>query len=68
MAKLNVFSTGEIATRCRVSVRTVAHWIDKGLLKGYRIPGSDHRRVMREDLVKFLQEHKLPMGDLAPAA
>lgn len=39
---------------------SVANWIDQGLLKAHRTPGG-HRRVVTEDLVKFLREHKMPI-------
>lgn len=45
---------GEVASLCGVSTKTVKAWIDAGLLKGWRIPGSLHRRVDRDDLRVFL--------------
>ncbi len=59
-----VFSTGQVARVCRVAPRTVSKWIDSGRLKGYRIPGSNDRRVPRANLIKFLKEHGLPLGAL----
>lgn len=59
-----VFTTGQTAELCNVAPRTVCKWIDTGLLKGYRIPGSLERRVPREHLVRFLREHNMPLGDL----
>jgi two-component system response regulator RpaA len=59
-----VFTTGQVATICRVATRTVVKWIDSGRLKGYRIPGSQDRRVPREHLVRFLNEHGMPLGEL----
>jgi CheY-like chemotaxis protein len=41
---------------------SVANWIDQGLLKAHRTPGG-HRRVVLDDLVKFLREHKMPIPD-----
>ncbi|MEM7810560.1 MAG: helix-turn-helix domain-containing protein [Planctomycetota bacterium] len=64
----DVFTVGEVAHRCQVASRTAAKWIDEGLLKGYRIPGSRFRRVPRESLVRFMREHDIPLGDLAPAS
>src|SRR5688572_1226333 len=60
-----VFTTGAIARRLHVAPRTVSKWFDSGRLKGYRIPGSLDRRVMRHDLIAFLKETGLPLGDLA---
>jgi excisionase family DNA binding protein len=60
----DVFTTGEVARICRVSPRTVAKWIDAGLLKGYRIPGSKDRRIPREILIRFLKDHGMPLREL----
>lgn len=59
-----VFTTGMVAAICRVAPRTVSKWFDAGKLKGYRIPGSQDRRIPREQLVKFLKEHGMPLYDL----
>ena len=59
-----VYTTGQIAKHCKVAPRTVSKWIDSGRLKGFRIPGSQDRRVSHEHLVRFLRGHGLPLGDL----
>jgi excisionase family DNA binding protein len=64
MRKKDVLTTGEVARICRVSPRTVAKWIDAGLLKGYRIPGSKDRRIPREILIRFLKDHGMPLREL----
>jgi excisionase family DNA binding protein len=53
-------TTGQIAEGLGVAPRTVVHWIDEGLLPGYRIPGSRHRRVRPVECLEFLKEHQLP--------
>ena len=59
------FTTGQVANICGVAPRTVAKWIDSGSLKGYRIPGSQDRRVMRDELIQFMRKHNMPeSGDL----
>jgi len=65
LARQEVFTTGQIATLCGVAPRTVAKWFDSGRLKGYRIPGSQDRRVPRESLVAFLTANGMPLGPLA---
>ena len=35
-----------------------------GPAAGYRIPGSQDRRIPREHLIKFLKEHGMPLGEL----
>jgi excisionase family DNA binding protein len=61
---IRVFTTGQVAKICKVAPRTVSKWFDSGRLKGYRIPGSQDRRIPREYLIRFLKEHGMPMGDL----
>ena len=62
--KTQIFSTGFVANLCNVAPRTVSKWFDTGRLKGYRIPGSQVRRIPREYLIKFLKEHGMPLGNL----
>ncbi len=64
----DVLTTGEVAKICNVASRTVSKWFDSGRLKGYRIPGSQDRRIPREYLIKFLKEHGMPLGDLEDEA
>lgn len=55
-----VYSTGRVAKICKVAPRTVSKWFDSGLLKGYRIPGSEDRRIPHDNLLKFLIAHNFP--------
>jgi two-component system, OmpR family, response regulator RpaA len=64
MAMKKVFTTGQVAKICKVAPRTVSKWFDSGRLKGYRIPGSQDRRIPREQLIRFLKEYGMPLGDL----
>ena len=59
-----VFTTGMVAKICQVAPRTVSKWFDSGRLKGYRIPGSKDRRIPRANLIQFLKEHGMPLGEL----
>lgn len=59
-----VFTTGQVAKICDVAPRTVTKWFDAGKLAGYRIPLSNDRRVPREQLIRFLKEHGMPLGEL----
>ncbi|MBU2213981.1 response regulator [Patescibacteria group bacterium] len=65
---MKVFTTGQVAKICKVAPRTVKKWFDSGRLRGYRIPGSQDRRIPREYLIKFLKEHEMPLGDLEDEA
>lgn len=50
-------TTGMVARICDVAPRTVANWIDDGTLPGWRIPGSQDRRVDPEALMAFVDAH-----------
>ena len=62
--KKPVFTTGQVAKICKVAPRTVSKWFDSGTLRGYRIPGSQDRRIPREHLIRFLKEYGMPLGEL----
>lgn len=53
---MKIYSTGQVARLLNVANRTVAKWIDRGILKGYRLPGSGDRRVSEPDLVDFVKK------------
>lgn len=61
-----VYTTGQVAKICKVAPRTVSKWFDSGRLKGYRIPGSQDRRVPHERLLEFLNSYQLPHAFDAP--
>lgn len=55
-------TTGDIARICKVAPRTVSKWIDKGTLRGYRLPDSQDRRVTRADLDEFMNKYQILGG------
>ena len=59
IARARQYTTGQVAKICGVAPRTVSKWFDSGKLRGWRIPGSQDRRVPREELFKFLRTHGL---------
>ncbi len=61
VAKMQTLTTGDIAKICDVSLRTVIRWIDRGVLKGYKLPGRGNNRVKKEDFISFLNEHNMPI-------
>jgi excisionase family DNA binding protein len=54
-------TTGQVAKLCDVAPRTVSKWVDSGKLKGYRIPGSNDRRIIKGDLVTFMRQYHIPI-------
>jgi excisionase family DNA binding protein len=47
---------------CDISVTAIIDWIEKGRLPAYRTPGG-HRRVRRDDLIRFLKENSMPFPE-----
>jgi two-component system, OmpR family, response regulator VicR len=63
MQELPPLTTGEIAKFCGVNFRTVIRWIDRGILKSYKLPGRGDNRVMVHDFVGFLKQNNMPLPD-----
>lgn len=64
VSRKTIFTTGEVAKICKVAPRVVSKWFDSGRLRGYRIPGSQDRRIPKEYLIRFMKEYGMPLGDL----
>ena len=60
----DVLTTGQVAKLCNVTIRTVIKWFENGHLEGYRIPGSRDRRFPRENVIRFMRAHGIPLGEL----
>lgn len=59
-ARPKAYSTLDISRMCEVDPATVARWCDQGRLVCFRTPGG-HRRIVRENLIEFLREHRMPL-------
>ena len=55
-----VFTTGEAARICRLSQQTIIRYFDNGRLKGFRVPGSSDRRILRSDLFQLMRRRRIP--------
>ena len=60
-----MYTTGKVAKLIQVSSRKVSQWFDEGLLGGYRLPGSQDRRIPHNELVEFLEENNMPSFGLS---
>lgn len=58
----SVFTTFETAKLCHVSPLSIINWVNAGRLPAFRTPGG-HRRIRREDLIRFMQENGIPLAD-----
>mgnify|MGYP001614465323 CR=1 FL=1 len=54
------FSTSEVATYCHVTADTIRKWAEAGKITVFKTPGG-HRRIRREDLLRFLRENGIPI-------
>jgi two-component system response regulator RpaA len=62
--RIRAYTTGEVAKLCQVNRQTVCRWFDTGKIRGFRLPPHQDRRIRHDELVRFLKEHGLPLGDL----
>ncbi len=62
MRDKSVFTTFETAKLCQVSPLSIINWVNAGRLAAFRTPGG-HRRIRRDDLVRFIRENGIPMPD-----
>lgn len=61
------FSTSEVARYCHVTADTIRKWAEAGRIRVFKTPGG-HRRIRREDLLRFLRENGIPVhADLGNA-
>jgi excisionase family DNA binding protein len=58
--KKKAFTTSDIARISQYSRETIKRWLEKGVIKGYRIGTSGHWRVSAEDLAVFLKDNNIP--------
>ncbi len=52
-----LYSSTQAAKVARCARKTMTTWLEKKMLRGYRVPGSRDWRVYEDDLVNFLLEH-----------
>lgn len=57
------YTTGEAAKICRCSIWTIIKCVDEGIIQGYYLPASTHRRIPSENLFRYMKENNIPMGN-----
>lgn len=60
---MRTLTTGDIARYCDVNQRTVIRWLDRGALKGFKLPGRGNNRVRVEDFLSFLKTNEMPVPE-----
>ncbi|HOK08461.1 MAG TPA: response regulator [Candidatus Hydrogenedens sp.] len=56
------FSTSEVAKYCHVTADTIRKWAEAGKIRVFKTPGG-HRRIRRDDLLRFLRENNMPIHE-----
>jgi len=56
-----VLTTGQVAGLLRVTTNTVSKWFDAGLMDGFKHPGSSTRRISKNEFIKFVEKHDIPL-------
>jgi excisionase family DNA binding protein len=57
-----IYSSRQVGKLVGADPSSVNRWIDSGRLKAYRTPGG-HRRVLYDDLLKFLGDCGIPIPE-----
>lgn len=59
---MKIFTVSQASKYCKVAPKTIINWIEAGHISAYKTVGG-HRRIKKEDLDRFLEEHKMPAFD-----
>lgn len=60
MENLSHISNNQAKRLLQVSPRTVCKLFDTGVLRGFRVPGSTHRRIELESVLEIMASHGYP--------
>jgi excisionase family DNA binding protein len=61
---MQILTVSQASKYCKVAPKTIINWIEAGHINAYKTVGG-HRRIKKEDLDNFLEEHKMPSFDQA---
>lgn len=56
---MKIFTVSQASKYCKVAPKTIINWIEAGHINAYKTVGG-HRRIKKEDLDRFLEEHQMP--------
>ncbi len=56
------YSTSDVAKYCHVTADTIRKWAEAGKIRVFKTPGG-HRRIRRDDLLRFLRENNMPIHE-----
>lgn len=58
MLAKHTYTTMDLCQLFGITAPTANGIIDRGIIPGFRVPGSGHRRVHHRDLIKFLKSRE----------
>ena len=57
------YTTGDAAEICMCSQQSIIKCIDNGIIKGYRLPDSTHRRILASELYDHMVKNNIPLNN-----
>ena len=64
----DIYTSGQVAKLCGVTLRTVINWINQGRLHAYKLPGRrGDNRIRGEELQRFMNENGIPWNSRSEA-
>jgi two-component system response regulator VicR len=64
MKERKTYTTGQVAKNLGVSLSTVRRWLERGEIKGFRLPSAGGWRITRQELVNFMERNAFPVDEL----
>jgi CheY-like chemotaxis protein len=61
MKNRNFYTTGEIAKITGISQKTIINYCTKGKIKSEQTPVTNYRRILKENLVRFMNENSISL-------
>ncbi|MDP2860332.1 MAG: hypothetical protein Q8N98_01300 [bacterium] len=57
------YTTGEASKICMCSQQTIIRCLDKGIIEGFYVSDSRHRRISSEGLFKYMKDNNIPLDN-----
>ena len=59
---MKIYTVSQASKYCKVATKTIINWVEAGHINAYKTVGG-HRRIKKEDLDRFLDEHQMQAFD-----
>lgn len=57
----STLTTGEAGKLIGVGVQTMGRLVDSGGIASFKIPGSTHRRILKDAFYKYCEDNHIPI-------